>query len=178
MNRIAGIIDMDGFVIEKKSYCKEIGLLNVAKDEASSYIFDLGLEWRNLSEKDQYQCLYLTKKIHKLPFYTDRYVKALRLSELNLIVESFYNDVKTPHRDTLAYKGGHFEKDLLNALQIPSINLEILGCPKACNLFDRLAWLETCGNHIGQHSYQHCPKVEVEAFGVWRREETSNIPIS
>ena len=81
--------------------------------------------------------------------------------------ECFYNSVKTSNLNTIAYKGGHFERDLLEHLQIPSIDLERLGCPKAEFLFDGLVWLETCGHHFETHSYQHCPKVEVEAFGKW-----------
>ena len=30
----------------------------------------------------------------------------------------------------VAYKGGHVEKDLLNKLNIPCLNLETWGCPK------------------------------------------------
>ena len=71
-------------------------------------------------------------------------------------------------KSVLAYKGGHYERDLLNRLNIPSVNLEIYGCPKAERLFDELGWIETCGNHIpGRYQYKHCPKVEVEAYNCW-----------
>ena len=56
-------------------------------------------------------------------------------------------------RSTIAYKGGHYEKDLLKHIHVPSINLEDFGCPKAEFLFDQLVWLETCGNHLGAHAY-------------------------
>ena len=32
MNNIGGIIDMDGFTVNKTFYCKEIGLLNIHKE--------------------------------------------------------------------------------------------------------------------------------------------------
>ena len=114
--------------------------------------------------------MFLTRKIHKLPFKTlgkDTY----QIETLEQIVKDFYINVKNNEQSTIAYKGGHFERDLLNKLDIPSINLEQFGCPKADKLFDQLIWLETCGNHIGEHSYQHCPKVEVEAFGKWLKKE-------
>jgi hypothetical protein len=56
---------------------------------------------------------------------------------------------------TIAYKGGHYEKDLLNSLSIPAVNLESFGCPKAEKLLDQIIWLEPA-----KTSYQHCPKVE------------------
>ena len=34
MNDVVGIIDMDGFMIEKKFYCKELGVLKVGEEEA------------------------------------------------------------------------------------------------------------------------------------------------
>jgi hypothetical protein len=49
---------------------------------------------------------------------------------------------------TIAYKGGHYEKDLLNSLSIPAVNLESFGCPKAKKLFDQIIWLKTCKNHL------------------------------
>jgi hypothetical protein len=55
-------------------------------------------------------------------------------------------------------------------LGVPSVNLEIYGCPKADKLFDELGWLETCGAHTSRKHYQHCAKVEVEAYGVWLNE--------
>ena len=68
----------------------------------------------------------------------------------------------------LAYKGGQFERNLLEELLIPGIDLERYGRPKAEVLFDNLGWLETCGSHIGgKWAYNHCSKVETEVFGSW-----------
>ena len=39
MNDVIGIIHMDGFMIERKFYCKELGVLKVGEEEASSFIF-------------------------------------------------------------------------------------------------------------------------------------------
>ena len=170
MNDVVGIIDVDGFMIEKKFYCKELGVLKVG-EEASSFIFDMGIRWRDLTPKQQRQCMFLTRNIHKLPFGVPRGAKAFHIDSLGTIVKNFYDRVKLNTLSSIAYKGGHFERDLLNKLQIPSTNLESFGCPKANLLFDRLVWLETCGHHFGEHSYQHCPKVEVEAFGKWLSDE-------
>ena len=171
MNNIVGIIDMDGFPIGKKFYCKELGVLKIGDDNARSYFFDLGINWNDLSEKHKKTCAYIIKYIHKLPFGVPEGVRAYKQSQLEEIVVKFYHEAKQSENSIIAYKGGHFEKDLLIKLSIPYVNLEIFGCPKVNQLFDKLIWMETCGHHIEEHSYQHCPKVEVEAFGAWLEEK-------
>ena len=97
-----------------------------------------------------------------------QYQRSSRETKLN--ERRFYDNVKINDESTIAYKGGHIERDLLKELCIPAVNLEVYGCPKAEFLFDKLIWLETCPNHIATHAYQHCPKVEVEAFAAWLEE--------
>lgn len=160
------IIDMDGFLVGKTFHCKELGVLKVGEDAATSYFFDIGVRWRGLTPKQPRRCMFVTRNIHKLPFGVPRGTKAFHISDLNTIVKDFYDSIKSKNLSSIGYKGGHFERDLLQKLKIPSINLESFGCPKAELLFNRLVWLETCG-HLGEHSYQHCPKVEVEALGKW-----------
>ena len=96
-----------------------------------------------------------------------RGTKEFQMSELEAIVENFYIETRKNPDSTFAYKGGHYEKDLLAKPNIPSVNLECFGFPKAEKLFDQLIWLETCSNHIENNAYQHCPKVEVEAYALW-----------
>ena len=169
MNNIMGIIDMDGFTIERKFYCKELGMIKRGDDEGKTYLFDIGLCWETLTVKDRKNCMFLTRHIHKLPFNTTR--GSFPLSRLNDIVKDFYNNIKDNKESRIAYKGGHIERDLLKELKIPATNLEDFGCPKAEMLFDELVWLETCGHHLGTHAYHHCPKVEVEAFAAWMKEK-------
>ena len=75
-------------------------------------------------------------------------MKAFQISALEAIVENFYRKIKVDTNSAIAYKGGHYERDLLASLNIPSINLECFQCPKAEGLFDQLVWLETCGHHL------------------------------
>ena len=156
---------MDGFHINKKFYCKEAGILEVGQDVANSFFFDIGIQWGGLHEKDKRSCRYVMNNIHKLPWGVPRGTKAFPLAALDVIVSDFYYRVKINEQSTIAYKGGRIENDLLRKTGIPSVNLESFGCPKAEHLFDDLVWLETCGNHTEPNAYQHCAKVEVEAFG-------------
>ena len=169
MNNIVGIMDMDGFVIERKFYCKELGIIKKGEDEAKTYLFDIGLRWADLTTKDRKSCMFLTKHIHKLPFHASR--GSLPINKLHDIIKSFYDTAKENEESALAYKGGHFERDLLKLLKIPAVNLEDFGCPKVSFLFNNLIWLEICGHHLDTHAYQHCPKVEVEAFADWLKEK-------
>ena len=105
--------------------------------------------------------------IHKLPFGVPRGVKASEICELKSIVSSFYRDVKRDARSVIGYKGGHVERDVLRRLDIPCVNLDQFGCPKAEELIKHLIWLETCGNHMTADACLHCAKVEVEAYAYW-----------
>ena len=161
LSEIVAIIDMDGYHIQGKFLCKEMDLLKVGDTEAKSFFFDINLRRGDLTHKD---------RKYKLPFGVPRGVKAFQVSELETIVENFYIETHKNPDSTFAFKGGHYEKDLLAKLNIPSVNLEWFDCPKAEKLFDQLIWLETCGNHIENNAYQHCAKVEVEAYALWMRK--------
>ena len=64
----------------------------------------------------------------KLPFGVPKGIDGYKHSQLEEIVIKFYREAKRCEKSTLAYKGGN------------------------------LTWLETCGHHYGEHSYQRCPK--------------------
>ena len=157
-----GIIDMDGFLISKRFYCKELGLMRVGDTTARSVFFDIGVRWDELSAKDKKTCGYVMRKIHKLPFGVPCGVEASEVSALENIVKSFYCEVKQNESSVLAYKGGQYERDLLASLAVPPVNLENFGCLKAGKLFNDSIWLEMCGNHTVNEAFWHCPKVEVE----------------
>ena len=164
-------MDMDGYLVGKKFYCKELGIIKVGESEAKSFFFDIGLRWNELSQEEKQRCCFVRKKIHKLPFGVPREVKAIPISDLGTIVENFYREVRIDSNSTIAYKGGHYERDLLASLKIPFVNLECFGCPKAEKLFSNLIWVETCGKHLEANAYEHCAKVEVEAFAHWLQEQ-------
>ena len=100
-------------------------------------------------------------------FGVPRGADARGLSTLGNIVADAYRGMKQNENSTMAYKGGHYEKDLLASLGILSVNLEEFGCPKAEVMIEQMVWLETCGNHIVSEAYSHWPKVEVEAYAQW-----------
>lgn len=163
MDNITGVIDMDGFTINKIFYCKELACIRKGQTYATSTLFDLGLQWKDLSEKDKKAARFVERYIHKIRFTSPPNQPTVPLFRLPDIVKEFFSEPDA----LVAYKGGHFEKDLLRRVGIPSINLESSGCPKAELLFKDLGWVETCGHHLTPNAYHHCPKVEVEAFAMW-----------
>jgi hypothetical protein len=82
------------------------------------------------------------RSVHRLPFGVPEGSKAVGLWRLDGIVLEFYKRYKTDVESALAYKGGggHYERDLLNRLNIPGVNLEACGCPRAEVLFDQVAF--------------------------------------
>ena len=55
--------------------------------------------------------------------------------------------LQSPWSLLVAYKGGHYEHDLLGKLGILLFNLEKITCLKVPHLFDEMLWLQTCSNH-------------------------------
>jgi hypothetical protein len=112
MENVLGIMAMDGFVVKKRFYCKELGLWRANETYAKSYLFDICLRWEELSEKDRRQCVYVMKYAHHLPFGATK--NALSLLELHKIVKEYY-DTRAREDAIIAYKGGHFKRDLLTS---------------------------------------------------------------
>jgi hypothetical protein len=176
LGNVMGILDMDGFCVGGRFLCKELGMWRVGNIYAESYFFDIGVTWRDLDVVTRRQCSYVIRNVHRLPFGVPEGSVAVNVKRLEGIVLDFYGRYKTDVACVLAYKGGCYERDLLSRLGLPGINLEKYGCPKAGVLFDRLGWLETCGNHlIGEGAYRHCSKVETEAFGLWLSERLQQV---
>ena len=77
LSNIVGVIDLDGFTINKKIYWKELGILRVGNAAVQSFFLYLGVCWSDLSEK-----VRKTKRkyIHKLPFGVPEGVSAINLS--------------------------------------------------------------------------------------------------
>ena len=94
LSDVVGILDMDGFMINKRFRCKELGLLKVGDASARSVFFDIGISWNALTAKDRKTCEYAIRNIHKLPFGVPFGVESSDVSELGAIVSNFYHRLK------------------------------------------------------------------------------------
>lgn len=168
-------MDLDGFIVDRKFLCRDIAIIPVRPSAtAITANFALGRTYDSLSRRDQITANYVTKFLHGLKF-DDTKTDVLDQADLVHAIDTAISDCDQP---LIGYKGGHYEKDILMEIGIPSINIESMGCPK----FDQLI-LEPkyqrpvltkpqCRLHRslptrpnGRHF--HCPTYEVTVFRDW-----------
>lgn len=171
LHNICLIIDLDGFFVgtDKIFYTREIGYASLTKNYENSFRFDLTRLFNSLTDKDYKTISYCKFNVHGLSFRPMPCEKdTLPRKKLKDIILAIYQTHKTFDKNIIAYKGGHIERDLLDELEIPSINLEDYGCPK----YEKLPTpqIKDCGFHV-KMEHVHCPKVECAAFAIWVKEK-------
>ena len=120
---------------------------------------------------------YCTTSIHGLPWTSKQTDRILYPQQyLVIVMRKWFDLVKHTSRKrhpTVAYKGGHFESDLLEALQISSANLECWECPKVeilAEQFHKCSAMRYICNPVNHAELRetvvtpHCPKYEVALF--------------
>ena len=149
---LCAIIDMDGHRVNKTFQVKELAIIDAATEQTRSFHF-----WHGslLNDQDRRTVRYVEKNIFNIP-YDAYWPGVLRPAALDDIVQQLVQNIDNP---VIGYKGGHVEKDLLWNLDIPSFNLEYIGCPS-------MKVLEPIGADCGKHppSTLHCPVQEIRAF--------------
>ena len=124
------------------------------------------MDFKDLSAKDQRTVNYVYHRVHGLPFNAKPREKALPIEFVEPVLQTLYQKLCTSNQYGVAYKGGTIERDLLNQLNIPHLNLEWYNCPKVTILFDN--GFErgcSCGHH--QKHEHHCPRQETFLFYQW-----------
>lgn len=166
LNRICGIIDFDGFHVGREFLVREFGFIAMKRSSriGKSKRYDLRPFSHLITERNARTIRYVTDKILGLPFHPLRGEYVYALEDLDDHILDFYERCKTPRRKVIAYKGGEVEKERLDDLEIPSVNLEIYGCPPFNELQNRRYDEISCGYH---KRYLHCPRAEVTAFKDW-----------
>lgn len=181
LNKVCLVIDLEGFHVSasrgnpKQFLVRELGWCawpGHAHDVGSYRYFNLR-EFRTLLLKDQKTCRYVSKHIHGLPYRPTPEEQARPPWQLREDLRNLYNLHRTPERPSVAYKGGHVEKNLLDKMGIPCVDLEVWGCPKFENL-NRLTTVGGCGHHADPLRH-HCPQVETYHFVQWIRR-TLHLP--
>ena len=173
MDQITLIIDLEGFHLSSGFLVRELGWCTI-KGENDSQHFYSRLRYRDLNYKDRrtvnyvyrHMCMdYASKPAYKEAALPQRDVEARDLTRLY-------------RGGLIAYKGGHLEKDLLDKMGLPSVNLEEFGCPKADSLWsqDRIHHGTSCGLHKDQlFKMVHCPKQETYLFFNWLQNKLKEI---
>lgn len=171
--RIAYIIDMDGFQLDQKFLVKELAVATLNENRVESYYYKVG-NYYELTEYNQRQVRFVKNHIHGLLFKDlpgDEEQAAVWDRVESLAEQADMVDAR------IAYKGGHFEKDILKKLGYAHLgfNLEDLDCPKVEKLLAQMPYHldESCNRHgrimplrnknVGLVA-AHCPKMEVRCF--------------
>lgn len=162
LENVCLILDLEGYCVQKKFYARELGWTTWQGQSGAKH-YQLPFRWKTLCPKDRLTAQYVYHRIHGLPFEAHTAEKARPLKNLKGDVLTLYTQAKTPERFVVGYKGGHIEKDLLQELDLPAMNLEEYGCPKFEKL-DTLSVIQDCGHHRFKH---HCAMVESHAFWQW-----------
>ena len=160
------IVDLDGYQVKHQPYIvRELGLYSL-QHGSFNWFFENKLPYLSLEKRDRKTVNYVYHHIHGLRFESSKQEKALPQPMVKPIMESAYLRSRTQQHTTVAYKGGCLEKNLLNELQIPCVNLEDFGCPKIETLVAiGLNPGFSCGHHT--QPQLHCPKQETYLFYQW-----------
>ena len=160
MKRVSMVLDFEGFTVGKRFYVREVGSFNWRGD-ATHTKFKMPMRLNQLSKKDRASASYVTRKIHGLGFDTTSGENAQPQGSVADHVKALYNDSRAPELDVVAFKGGHVERDLLQRLNIPFLDLEEYGCPKMYRLMRFGGENMGCGEHRG---LLHCSMMECWLF--------------
>ena len=167
------ILDLEGFFINKTFHVRELGYYTW-NEEHGRHAFRIPVPRQDLAQKDKQTVNFVIRKIHGLSYQPSQAEHPQHPRVVPRMVQDLYGDYSTLDRTVVGYKGGHVEKDLLNKLNIPSLNLETMGCPKYDVLRnDDLKFvnlLPSCGFHKDDTRH-HCPVTECHAFYLWYKSE-------
>lgn len=174
MDSVCLCIDLEGFYIPPTFHVREMGWCDHTGQHHGSLHYDPGLQWTKLTAEQHRHIWHVIRHIHGLslhpplnPLVGERIHPYHPVQALRDHVYTLYLQHATPQRNVVAYKGGHFERDLLKELRIPSLDLEEHGCPKFNDML-RLRTVPSCGQH--RHNPQaHCAEVECYHFIQWMR---------
>ena len=165
-NSVCLVIDLEGFSLQKKFQVREMGYYSW-NEHFGRHAFFQPVALKALSHKDKKTVNFAKHNIHGLTYQPRYQERAYEHNEVDIVLLRLYNQFKTEERTVVAYKGGHVEKDLLNKLNIPCLDLETWGCPKYEQLKQTIVEpLASCGFHLNDNIH-HCPMAECHAFWLW-----------
>lgn len=165
LSRICGVIDAEAFSAKGEFIIREVAIISLTTDNIYHKTFNLKnvINKSLLSKKDWSTCKYQSRFVHGLSIYPLYKEPCLDYNQLKYYISGIYSILKTKNRNVLAYKGGSIERDLLNELNIPSFNIELLGCPKYNPLQAKI-----CKYHVKTDRQAinkiHCPIYEIQFF--------------
>lgn len=153
LSEVQLILDLDGYRIHPGFIVRELGWCDLKGNNDSQHFY-APIKYSQLSWKDKRTVNHVYRHVHGLRFEAGYKEATLPQRDVEAVVRALY------HRGVVAYKGGHLEKDLLQSMGIPCLDLEVFGCPKADQLY-------SSDFKPGYSCGFHCPKQEVFLFYQW-----------
>ena len=118
MNSICVCIDLDGFYVHETFVVRELGWSNGLRSGCNHY--DRDINWVDLTTKDQRTVRYVQRYVTGLPIHPSakerRYGPFHTQSDVMNDILHVWDQFKTPTCCTVAFKGGHVEKDFFSAI--------------------------------------------------------------
>lgn len=167
LNNVGCVIDFDGFQIGNIFLVKEMGIAYTYKPDVESYLFKVG-NFYNLSVRDQKYVAYTKNHIHGMLFRDEK--TDLNQNDLYDILKQIHSCcVNESNKPLIAFKGGAIEQQVLMKLDLPYLDLHMIGCPKFEELYngDNYGLLCNLHKYIRKDKLAHCPKVETFYFKEW-----------
>ena len=155
-------IDLDGFRVQGQFQVRELGWCDWERKRVGCYRYAPSIPWSRLNAVDKRTVHYVQTYVTGLSYYPTRRERDVReQSQVKEDIVTIWRTCQTPQHQHVAYKGGHVERDLLDDLRLPSLDLELIGCPK----YEHCTPLPfNCGHH--DHT-KHCSMSEAFAFMHW-----------
>ena len=123
------VLDLEGFEVQGQFLVRELGWCDWT-----------GQHWRTThyyptqpypeAWKDRRLVRFVRRHIHGLPYTPNYREQARPAAALEQDVRELVHTFQRPNKTVVAYKGGHYEKELLQRWGIPYFNLEQARCPK------------------------------------------------
>ena len=164
--RVCLVLDLEGVELQDQFIVRELGWCDWTGRHSGHVHYHPSVPYPE-DWKERRQIRFVRRHIHGLPYYPHGYEKARPAVQLEHDVKRLVEQFQRPDKNVVAYKGGHYEKDLLERWGIPHFNLEQAHCPKF-NTMTRLRYASSCGCHDDPFRH-HCPQMECYHFVHWMR---------
>lgn len=186
LDKVCGILDVEAFQHKKLLIYREFAFAPFDGNELSDEKLFLGPDilHHNVSPNQipppeardiWYTIRTLKYKIHGLDLFPDEPSELCCPQEaVKWLILGWYEAFACNQRYMIAFKGGNLERDLLDWLNIPFVNLEEFGCPSFHTIppEERKQFTISCGqHHYAPRGEDHCSMKETSFYRFWTYQQ-------
>lgn len=192
MEKVCAVLDIEAFQHKKLLFYRELAFAPIEERSFTSVnfldhpVFHYSVNpkfippaqdrelWRTFS--------FIKYKTSGLDLFPDSEAESIPQDSVQWITYALYHYAITKslssERCVVAYKGGHLERDLLNWLNIPSLNLEDYNIPTFHSICEEeKLQFSDCGEHrYSKNGPNHCAMKEAAYYRLWLQRQVENNP--